>query len=751
MITLTGYSDKISVRPGEAIAFKVSAEDGAPYTADIVRVRCGDTNPAGPGFKEEVTDPAVGGRHDGRKQEIRIGSCVIVPWAPALSALASFTITAMLWPTTPRKGAAQAIVSCWSVATGTGFTLGLDRDGAVALTVGTDGAGETVTTGTPLLERQWCWVGATFDHADRTVTVFQQALQGFPGAADIDREVSRRIGAAAPTSGPLVIGARLAGVDGHRQLTTDHYNGKIDSPRLASAALAPAERRALQHAPTAGAGLVSLVAAWDFARDIPTARVADAGPNQLHGATVNLPTRGMTGWNWRGGELGWPNAPEEYGAIHFHDDDLYDAGWETDFTYAVPAETPSGLYAARLRGGGAADQEEYVPFYVRAPAGDVAADIVFLAPTASYMAYANYRLALHGDDSEVNECRLITLQPHDLFLASHPEYGSSLYDLHSDGSGVCYSSRLRPDVGMRPKVQRWDSMGTSFLRQFNADTHVLDWLEAKDHRYDVLTDEDLHREGLACLAPYRTVITGTHPEYHSTEMWDALAAFTERGGRLMYMGGNGFYWRIAFAADLPGVIEVRRDTGTRCWDSAPGERTLGFSGEPGGLWRSVGRPPQRLTGVGFVSMGFDRAAAYHRLPDSFDPRAAFIFGGIGDDEVIGDFGLSGDGTAGIEIDRAEPGLGTPPHALVVASSTGQHSDIFRVTPEELTYNAAMAAGTTDPRVRADMVFFETAGGGGVFSVGSIAWCGALAHNGYDNNVSRITDNVLRRFAAAEPL
>ena len=69
---------------------------------------------------------------------------------------------------------------------------------------------------------------------------------------------------------------------------------------------------------------------------------------------------------------------------------------ETDFTYAVPAETPSGLYAARLRGGGAADQEEYVPFYVRAPAGDVAADIVFLAPTASYMAYANYRLALHG-------------------------------------------------------------------------------------------------------------------------------------------------------------------------------------------------------------------------------------------------------------------------------------------------------------------------------------------------------------------
>jgi N,N-dimethylformamidase len=39
----------------------------------------------------------------------------------------------------------------------------------------------------------------------------------------------------------------------------------------------------------------------------------------------------------------------------------------------------------------------------------------------------------------------------------------------------------------------------------------------------------------------------------------------------------------------------------------------------------------------------------------------------------------------------------------------------------------------------------------VFSTGSIAWCGSLSHNGYDNNVSRITENVLRRFASDDPL
>ncbi|MHA1570174.1 MAG: N,N-dimethylformamidase beta subunit family domain-containing protein, partial [Alphaproteobacteria bacterium] len=49
------------------------------------------------------------------------------------------------------------------------------------------------------------------------------------------------------------------------------------------------------------------------------------------------------------------------------------------------------------------------------------------------------------------------------------------------------------------------------------------------------------------------------------------------------------------------------------------------------------------------------------------------------------------------------------------------------------------------RVRADLIFFETSSGGAVFSTGSIAWCGSLSHNGYDNNVARIMGNVLRRF------
>jgi N,N-dimethylformamidase len=46
--------------------------------------------------------------------------------------------------------------------------------------------------------------------------------------------------------------------------------------------------------------------------------------------------------------------------------------------------------------------------------------------------------------------------------------------------------------------------------------------------------------------------------------------------------------------------------------------------------------------------------------------------------------------------------------------------------------------------------FSNARGGAVFATGSIAWCGALAHNGADNNVARVTANVLRRFLDPAP-
>ena len=68
---------------------------------------------------------------------------------------------------------------------------------------------------------------------------------------------------------------------------------------------------------------------------------------------------------------------------------------------------------------------------------------------------------------------------------------------------------------------------------------------------------------------------------------------------------------------------------------------------------------------------------------------------------------------------------------------------FGVVPPNL-------GGDQNHRVRADMAFFETACGGAVFATGSIAWCGSLPVNNFENNVSKITENVLKRFACEQP-
>ena len=340
---------------------------------------------------------------------------------------------------------------------------------------------------------------------------------------------------------------------------------------------------------------------------------------------------------------------------------------------------------------------------------------------------------------------LSALKPEDVFLQEHPEYGLSFYDTHSDGSGVCHSSRLRPILNMRPGyTNAWIGEGGSAPWQFNADLHIVDWLDAIGEAVDVITDEDLHAEGLGLLSRYRVVLTGTHPEYHSTAMLDAIEAWLRRGGRLMYLGGNGFYWRIAFHRETQGVIELRRaEDGIRDWQAEPGEYYHAFSGEYGGLWRRLGRPPQALVGVGMAVQGFDVCGHFERTPESRDPRVAFVFEGV-EGEIIGDFGVVGGGCAGLELDRHDEALGSPPGCIVLARSANL-TPLYFPGPEEVDNVTADLAAPLNARARGDMVFFSNPAGGAVFSASSIAWAGSLGWNGHDNPVSRITANVLRRF------
>ena len=242
-------------------------------------------------------------------------------------------------------------------------------------------------------------------------------------------------------------------------------------------------------------------------------------------------------------------------------------------------------------------------------------------------------------------------------------------------------------------------------------------------------------------------MTGSHPEYHTGAMLDALTQYRDGGGRFMYLGGNGFYWKVARHPELPAAIEIRRaEGGIRAWAAETGEYYNAFDGEYGGLWRRNGRPPQRLAGVGFTAQGNFVGSYYKVSPEARASRASWILAGV-NEERIGDFGLSGHGAAGFELDRADTRLGTPAHAVILAQSEGHKPEApwVLVPEEQLTHLMTLSLEPIPKLIRADMLFFETPNNGAVFSTGSITYCGSLLSNGGNNNVSRLTRNVLDRF------
>jgi N,N-dimethylformamidase len=248
------------------------------------------------------------------------------------------------------------------------------------------------------------------------------------------------------------------------------------------------------------------------------------------------------------------------------------------------------------------------------------------------------------------------------------------------------------------------------------------------------------------------VLTGSHPEYHTGEMLDALEAYRNSGGRFCYLGGNGFYWKIALSPERDGVIEIRRgEGGIRAWAAEPGEYYNQFDGEYGGLWRRNGRPPQHLCGVGFTAQGNFLGSYYRKHAQAADRRVAWIFDGV-DEETFGDHGMSGHGAAGFELDRTDKRLGTPEHAMVLASSENHPPDApWVLVPEEvLTHLVTWPGEPARDLIRADLTFFECPDGGAVFSTGSITFCGSLMTNNFDNDVSRILDNVVGRFLDPAP-
>jgi len=243
---------------------------------------------------------------------------------------------------------------------------------------------------------------------------------------------------------------------------------------------------------------------------------------------------------------------------------------------------------------------------------------------------------------------------------------------------------------------------------------LVGWMEREGLPYDLYAEPQLHT-GVLDLDRYRLLILDQHPEYWSRQMYERLKRWVfERGGRLMYLGGNGMDCEVEFVSD--GTATIHRNGDQRHWIEI-----RSFTGGPGAeaprrIEAGV-ECPANLLGVKTTLTGMGTGAPY--LVRDADHWA---FEGTGL--------RAGDTFGHASLDVRNPG-----------GASGHETD---KTCEHTPSNARVLAKGTNPHEGgSELVSFETSSGGAVFSTGSISWICCLP---VDDQVSTITANAIRHLS-----
>jgi N,N-dimethylformamidase len=681
-----------------------------PTTLNVVRLIHGDPNPRGPGYRAEPVDWGTPTSLQLEERSLDLGSYVEIPDSDSLHPAGAFSFAVWIFPTA-LSGRWQAVAA---KASADDFSYAVYCAGQNFVTAAVSPDGRTVEwcTGAALVEtRAWQLLVFSYDPNSCEASLFQASPNaGTPPV--VNRKRLSRTGLHR-SSEPLLLGAsRDARPAGRGRFA--HFDGKLARPLLLDHALTITEVEALARGEAID--LASTLGAWDFSLEVAGARVIDGSPHSNHGTAMNMPARAVTGPTWDGDpQSRYTEAPRQHDAIHFHADDLDDAEWPPTVHLAVPPQARSGIYAAVMS---TARDQLFLPFVVK-PSKPTSA-VALLVPTLTWQAYGSNRLIYsHTEDGVL-------------------DLGVCIYNAHSDGSIVYYATRRRPTRSWNP-CAGFPNWGSHAL---TSDLYLVDWLEAKNFPYDALSDEHLHREGASLLTPYQCLILSSHPEYWTLPMIRSLRSYIHAGGRVLYLGGNGLYWVTSLDSERPFVMEVRKrsvDLDVTPWTvGSEGEYEHSTTLELGGLWQDRGLPPRNTLGVDYAANVFTSANGrwgFERLPASWDATWEFVFDGV-EAGIIGNFGLNLGSAAAVEMDA------TPPWE---SDAEETRVPLARASHELFT---SPKAATTPPV--ADITLTAHPGGGAVFAAGSIAWTGSLSHNGYDNSVSRITENVLRRFLERPP-
>ncbi len=237
-----------------------------------------------------------------------------------------------------------------------------------------------------------------------------------------------------------------------------------------------------------------------------------------------------------------------------------------------------------------------------------------------------------------------------------------------------------------------------------AEWRFFGWLEREGFDYDLYAETQFHFDQLP-LDEYKVLIITTHPEYWSSKMYFDLKKWVfERGGRLMYLGGNGINCDVEFLDEQTCIY--RNEDVRKLRNESPYESRFYLRHED----------ESNLLGVSYTATGIMTAAPYEVIDESH-----WVF----------------EGTAlrnGQEFGHASQ------HERIPGGASGHETD--KITPSSPANTKLLAKGKNPDEGGAQMVIHEPGQGAAAFSVGSINWPTSVL---VDENVSRITSNVIRRF------
>lgn len=369
-------------------------------------------------------------------------------------------------------------------------------------------------------------------------------------------------------------------------------------------------------------------------------------------------------------------------------------------TQFITAPQRSGLYYLHAK----TESGQFCSFpWVVAPKKPQA-DIAVLASTISWNAYNNF-----GGRSNYIHPAGLPERPTVNARLDLLRYTSEAFEQYSVEDYMPLSlDRPEPLNHIPQQTQIDDPLeGRAGCHLCPAEWRLFGWLEREGFSYDLYSETQFH-SGLLNLDDYRVLVISAHPEYWSAEMYFTLKKWVfERGGKLLYLGGNGLNCAVTFPDENTVIYRNSRRGGSLADLAAEGKESR---------FHVFHESEANLLGVRYTESGAMTGAPYKVID-----AGHWVFAGTGlsEGDLFGEKSL---------------------HVRCSGGASGHETD--KISPSSPKNIQLLAKGLNIDEGGAEMVYHQTESGGEVFSAGSINYPCSLP---VDEHISRITANVLRRF------